>query len=896
MITVQALTARGNNARGDAVLDYLLATERLTAYYLGEAGMEEETLRWRGKGAQSLGLDGEPTREQMQQLARGFAPDGTALCRNAGAEPQRTVKCDRNGEVVLDSNGKPVEQWRGGHRVGFDMTCSAPKSVSVLMALADAQERGRIVAAHRHAVDAALAYVEGLVETRRGRGGREVLPVEGLVITSCDHLANRNVDPHLHTHSCIFGVALGADGQWATFDPVELYEHQQAADALYKAHLAQGLRALGYGLAQHVELDLDGQDTGRRRWEVAGIEEATIRHFSTRDAEIRAAMANGMDHAQAWRTTRKHKDEPSPDEMFAHWQALLGQMAQPMDLDALKSLASIYVPSQDDADILRRLHAHEAIVEDKDLLVAVAQARAGLDPAQLAADVQRLKSVMCEIAPAPIAAVDRGHRLARRHTRSRWSARWMVDWEQEVQQRADARRDEQAQRVPAALVDAVIAEYQAEKGFVLSDEQRAAIQHMCCDSGGHAVLAGVAGAGKTTVADLYKRAFEANGQRLLGACVSTRAAQKLEAESGITSLSVAMLLKRLEHGRVVLDARDVVVLDEAGMVHTEQVRQLMRHVDAAGAKLVLQGDMKQLQPIGAGSGMALVSGVLGQAELTEVRRQHRVEDRDLALRFYDRAIDGRVILGKDIAPKSHAQAQAKSQQIWEQLEAQDKIDAWDTRQQAMDALALDWFDSDYGIDNRLVLVHTHEDGQAIAQRLRAGLRDRGVLEGEEFRIVGRQGGRALNLMLARGDRVRITENAPDLGLTNGDLAEVVTIRANDGGHDLRLRIHTRGTREAFTVEIRTQAFNHFNQGYADTIHKSQGQGQPAVFHFVNPQQTDNQSMLVAFTRMTHQYRLYGAEEDLALVRMKLGVDRSKQNAVQHLPQWGRDHHHGMGIT
>ena len=62
MITIQALTARGNNARGDAVLDYLLDTERLTAYYLGEAGMEEQTLRWRGKGAAALGLDGEPTR------------------------------------------------------------------------------------------------------------------------------------------------------------------------------------------------------------------------------------------------------------------------------------------------------------------------------------------------------------------------------------------------------------------------------------------------------------------------------------------------------------------------------------------------------------------------------------------------------------------------------------------------------------------------------------------------------------------------------------------------------------------------------------------------------------------------------------------------------------------
>ena len=68
--------------------------------------------------------------------------------------------------------------------------------------------------------------------------------------------------------------------------------------------------------------------------------------------------------------------------------------------------------------------------------------------------------------------------------------------------------------------------------------------------------------------------------------------------------------------------------------------------------------------------------------------------------------------------------------------------------------------------------------------------------------------------------MRITENAAELGLTNGDLAEVVAIRANDGGHDLQLRVQARGEREAFSVAVRTQDFNHFNQGYADTIHKS----------------------------------------------------------------------------
>src|SRR5690606_25163883 len=145
--------------------------------------------------------------------------------------------------------------------------------------------------------------------------------------------------------------------------------------------------------------NLDGQDSGVRNWEVAGIEEETIRHFSSRDAEIRAAMAQGMSHHDAWRTTRKHKDEPSPAEMFAHWQELLAQLGQPVDVEALKALGDTHAPSRSDDEILRRLHAHEAIVEDKDLLVAVSQARAGAGPEQLAADVARLKTSLCVIAP-----------------------------------------------------------------------------------------------------------------------------------------------------------------------------------------------------------------------------------------------------------------------------------------------------------------------------------------------------------------------------------------------------------------------------------------------------------------------------------------------------------------
>src|SRR5690606_16915832 len=132
---------------------------------------------------------------------------------------------------------------------------------------------------------------------------------------------------------------------------------------------------------------------------------------------------------------------------------------------------------------------------------------------------------------------------------------------------------------------------------------------------------------------------------------------------------IAEMLIRLDKGRPLtkdvrrLTEKSVVVLDEAGMVDTEAVRRLMRHVDAAGAKLILQGDMRQLQPIGAGAGMALVSQQLGHAPLTEIRRQKNAEDRDIAITFYDRDEQGRIVLDNR-GPKARSEVAQKGAALW----------------------------------------------------------------------------------------------------------------------------------------------------------------------------------------------------------------------------------------
>ncbi len=169
------------------------------------------------------------------------------------------------------------------HRPGRDVTLSAPKSVS-LMALVGGDER--IVAAHDRAVTRTLAWVErNAVETRmRDKETGAMVRVGGqkMVAATFLHDTSRNLDPQLHTHAVVANMVQGEDGKWRTMVKDGLYLHKMAIGAVCRAELAQGLEDLGYGIEK---------THGDGRFEIAGVSRDVVEGFSTRRAEIEAAMA-----------------------------------------------------------------------------------------------------------------------------------------------------------------------------------------------------------------------------------------------------------------------------------------------------------------------------------------------------------------------------------------------------------------------------------------------------------------------------------------------------------------------------------------------------------------------------------------------------------------------------
>jgi conjugative relaxase-like TrwC/TraI family protein len=122
----------------------------------------------------------------------------------------------------------------------FDLTFSAPKSVSVLFAIADEVLSAALLEAHERAVAAAFGYVEReACFTRRGRNGVRRVRGDGFVAAAYRHRLSRAGDPQLHTHVVVANMTR-AEGRWTSLEAHSLYEHKSAAGALYRSCVAGG--------------------------------------------------------------------------------------------------------------------------------------------------------------------------------------------------------------------------------------------------------------------------------------------------------------------------------------------------------------------------------------------------------------------------------------------------------------------------------------------------------------------------------------------------------------------------------------------------------------------------------------------------------------------------------
>lgn len=329
----------------------------------------------------------------------------------------------------------------------------------------------------------------------------------------------------------------------------------------------------------------------------------------------------------------------------------------------------------------------------------------------------------------------------------------------------------------------------------LSPEQETALQYLTAKGDLKSVV-GYAGTGKSYLLGAARDAWEACGYRVQGAALSVIAALNLEGSAGIESRTIASLFYRLDKNTLQLSKKDILVVDEAGMLGTRTMERLVREVEHAGAKIVLVGDWQQLQAIEAGAPFRAIAETYQYVELNQIRRQ---------------TTPWQVGASLDLAQGAVAKALDAYREY-------DHMHQFKHQQEAKEQLINLWNDARMANRNesQIILAYTRDDVKELNELAREQKRkDKELGEDVVFRM--ERGARHF----AVNDRVYFLKREDSISVVNGTLGTISSVDAQSGviGVDLdRDDLHQKQR----IVAVNTAHYKHMEHGYAATVYKAQG--------------------------------------------------------------------------
>lgn len=868
---------RGNNQY--AAAHYFAAGDD---YYAKEHPGE-----WQGEGARALGLEGPIEQAQFSRLLDGQLPNGERI------------------QTTFDTTAHKK-------RMGLDLTFSAPKSVSMQALVAGDRE---VSAAHDRAVTRALEQVERLAEARKKVKGKRYHERTGnMVIGKFRHEMSRAKDPQLHTHAVVLNMTRRADGAWRALSNEDIFGAKKAIDAIYQAELAKGLQAIGYSIRVV-------DDMGN--FELAHISREQIEAFSARSRVIEQALANeGKTRASASTlekqvmalATRPRKDESDRHIVKQYWIEKsrelgidYGARSPPdgrgdgprgaFDRAAAMSLPVGLTPAQAVVQYaIHHLTEREAVVLESTLTATALRRAVGLaGMEEVRAEIRRLVAhgALIESVPAyrmatPTSAPtdapalssagwacylreSKGwaHKVARDYVAHAIKHGSLVPVERRYTTHQALARErailaiERTGRAALAPILTVAAVKTALEDSRLNAGQRLAVETMVATPHRFVGIQGDAGTGKTYTVNhavALIRQASAVGEHYRTVALAPYGNQvKVLRNAGLDAHTLASFLRAKDKP---IDARTIVVLDEAGVVGARQMEQLMRTVEQTGARMVLIGDTKQTEAIEAGKPFAqLQQGGMPTTRISEITRQ---EDRALKTAV-EYAAEGRVT--QSLAHLSHVQEckapAERHRAIVNDFVALTEAERRDTlivagtndarreiNRMVRESLALTGTGREFETLTRVDMTQaqrrfapSYQPGMVIQPE--RDYRRAGLTRGETYRVREALPGNMLVLQrpdgtmatinprrathlsvyhlerteLAVGDAVRINRNDAGRDLTNGDRMRVAGV--SDGVVTLE-SIELRAGRPVRSLELPTPRPLHLEHAYASTVHSAQG--------------------------------------------------------------------------
>ncbi len=877
MVTGKAMTGGETYARNHlSNNDYYSVGETITG-------------QWMGRGAELLGLQGDVTMEQFEAIRLGCDPSSGEFLR-------QRQSADRYGEVTR--NGETSIEKTGTARNLYDFTISAPKDISI-----QAMHDPRLVEAHKIAVTETATEMEWLAAVRVRKGGmNENRVTSNLVIARYDHDTSRELDPQLHTHLVAANLTYdGLEGKWFALAASEIFEQRAYLTEFYRNVLARETLKRGYQIEDHFK---SGEDNG---FGITGVTEELREKFSRRSEQRDAAIADFIE---------KNGRRPSNREV-----ALLVRDSRPEKLTEITT-------ADVKAGQLARLTPEELEL-GKNLLqtaseggsvLAVAPAAPSLSYAiehtferLSVAKTHELKTEALKHGRGRLDAAELGGELA-----AKVASGEMLTARGEVATQAALDRE---LRMKAAINDGIAKYGPLGRGhaFVASDtlraEQKEAVLKALANRDFAFNINGAAGVGKTYTLKELDRGLREARVSMTAVAPSARAVQVLQKDGLPHAMTTARLLADPSQ-RAQLRA-GVLLVDEAGMVSSKDMSELIKLAKEQDARIVFSGDSFQIKAVEAGDALRILEreSDLQTVSIRDIIRQQDAEykaametirlkpaegyeklEKMGVIREVDWRLVGRetacawreaaAILNSEgeersvlVVTRTHDQIASITHAIRADRKAHGEIgEGLDFEKHR----ALDWTEAQKKQMKRyqpgqVLTFHRSVKGVAKNESLevisasRDGVRARRG-NGEQITITGKQS-KAYGVFeretidISAGDRLLLQANWKEKGrngfrATNGEL---VTVASIEGG-----AIRLKDGRQL------PAAYKQFTSGYAVTAHV--GQGDTADFVVAAPDGMRQDVAYVTFTRGKEGITVITS--DAQTLRETLGVSGDRQSATE----------------
>ena len=804
-----------------------------------------------GVAADAIGVDV----SYLRRLARETATSRSTMDPPPGPELSPPA---RGSDTYLDAEkvgrqwmvtGAEVERFIDARSqpqvvMAYDITFSAPESLSIVWATGDEPTRRLCEEASEAGVARGVAYLEQHALFVGRRAGRR--PASDMIAASYRHSTNRELEPQLHEHVVIANMGRGRDGTVRALDSRALFANATTAGYLAEAEMQHHCNQLGIAWTE----------THRGIANVVGVPEDAIRAMSTRREQILNLTSElGTDSAHARQkaalATRASK-ETSVDltALRQQWiERLDNHGFGPEQLAAATNVDPARPWTEADTQRLDRHLAsargvteQHAIFDRRDVIQAIVDHTGGrLSGDEVEHHADRWLHTDAAI---PLTNVERTT-LGLDPNATAYTTPTMVHLEATIADGYENGHDSDAAMVPNDLIDEAVAAWQTTTGHRLGQDQEAMVRSICGSGDRFQAVVGPAGSGKTAALEVAARAWESTGFEVIGAAVNGTAAEVLQRSTGVPSRTVAGLVTRLDTSdRPMLTNNTVVLVDEASTLGNRQHARLVHHVTQAGAAMRAIGDPSQHGAVEAGGMWEHLASQHAERtpQLNQNRRQSTEEMTDVRMANLDYR-SGRI-----------AEAIGR-------LETNQRIVTASTSGELLDQLTADWYvDRKTSPDStsRMIAEH-HRERRALNNRAQALLRADGTLDGPGTKI-GEQTFHAGDEVIARApNRSLHPSHDPKAYVRNGNVGTVIGIDGGPGAETVTVDFEHRGPitvpHDWLTAELRPGITGGLTPAYAVTSHAAQGDTY-RTGRIVATDTASTEAVYVGLTRGSHDARIY----------------------------------------